>query len=81
MSVNPIKLYEYIKSSTPAISVKYPETEKFSKFVYLYDTSSDFMHYIDLMCSEQLEKLGTENEINHFLSNNTWESRVKDIFP
>lgn len=80
MSVNPIKLYEYIKSSTPAISVKYPETEKFSKFVYLYDTSSDFMHYIDLMCSEQLEKLGTENEINHFLSNNTWESRVKDIF-
>ena len=38
------------------------------------------MHYIDLMCSEQLEKLGTENEINHFLSNNTWESRVKDIF-
>ena len=35
-AVNPVKLYEYIYSCKPVISVYYAETEPFEPYIYLY---------------------------------------------
>lgn len=48
-SVNPVKLYEYIFTGKPVVSVKYGETEKFSKYVNLYVTENDFLQLLILL--------------------------------
>lgn len=79
MSVNPIKLYEYIKSDIPSLSIRYPETEKFANFVYLYRNEQEYLQVIDELCKNKLYKKGDVNEINKFLKQNTWETRAEQI--
>lgn len=44
-----MKLYEYIFTGKPVVSVKYGETEKFSKYVNLYVTENDFLQLLILL--------------------------------
>ena len=58
--------------------VKYPEVERFSKFVYFY---SDYISYIDAI---KKAAFGTKikysiEEKNRFLESNTWSVRAKIV--
>ena len=80
-SVNPVKLYEYIYSCKPIISVKYGETEKFSDFVYLYENNNinDFTSCIEVIRNNNFKSKQSSEKCKEFVEKNTWEKRVKDI--
>lgn len=80
MSVNPVKLYEYIWSRKPVISIEYPESLRFSDFVYYYSENSS----LDIVYKQIKEggfkpKSQDAIQIANFLQNNSWNRRVKDI--
>lgn len=77
-SVNPVKLYEYIYSGKPVISVRYSETEYFKEFVHLYNGYDEFREVVDKIKKGQGE-LGDNNNRRAFIEANTWEKRVSDI--
>lgn len=79
LSVNPVKLYEYIASMKPTICIAYDETEIFKDFVYLYHDSSEYIKYIDKLIKGTLNFKRTREEVRLFLNNNTWETRGKII--
>ena len=80
-SVNPVKLYEYIYSGKPIICVKYGETEKFEKYVNLYEQRNveSFIEQIDLIMENGLKGKTSLNECFDFVNENTWENRTKQI--
>ncbi len=77
-SVNPVKLYEYISSRTPVVSIRYRETEKFAPFVYLYDGEEEFFDILYKLINDKLNVIGIE-EVKKFLNNNLWEKRALKI--
>lgn len=79
LSVDPVKLYEYICSGKCIISVKYPEIERFEPFVNFYETKEDYLSLL-----EQLRKNGFKPKYNEdvriaFLNENSWEKRYELI--
>lgn len=79
LSVNPVKIYEYIYMNKPAIVSDYEETEKFSEYVYLYKTSEEYLYLIELLSNNKLKpKRSLEDNIS-FAKENTWKSRVSEI--
>lgn len=80
-SVNPVKLYEYIFSCKPIISVKYGETLKFSDYVYLYEdgNAKSFEDCVRKIESNEMKSKACENDCKNFAENNTWDSRALEI--
>ncbi|EJW18351.1 hypothetical protein M5X00_00780 [Paenibacillus alvei] len=78
LSVDPVKIYEYIALGKPTIVVEYPETLKFSDFVYLYSTSDDLIDIITKIknCSNPRK---SKEEIAQFISNNSWGKRILEV--
>lgn len=80
-SVNPVKLYEYIYSGKPIITLKYGETEKFSDYVYLYEpgNAESFIEQLNLIASNNYKgKVSIETAIE-YVKHNTWECRISEI--
>ena len=78
-SVNPVKLYEYIYSGKPAISVRYNETELFEDFVYLYLNLEEYMQLIKtIQINLYLPKRGPKESLI-FCRNNTWAVRGNQV--
>ena len=81
LSVDPVKLYEYINFGKDILCIKYPEIERFSPFVHFYDDYESFRNNIEVMKKSDHRKY-TENERLCFLSTNSWAQRadmIKDI--
>ncbi len=80
LSVDPVKLYEYINYDKPIISVYYPEVEKFTPFADLYkskiELSEILREYISVGC---IKKKYTSKQRKEFLNSNSWGSRMKQI--
>ena len=79
LSVDPVKLYEYINYGKCIISVWYPEIDRFSPFVYFYKNQEEFDKLLI-----QLQAIGfpakySEKERREFLRENTWDSRYTQI--
>lgn len=79
-SVNPVKLYEYIYSLKPCISISYSETKKFEDFVYLYENKDDLLRIIEELTSKRLRSKRSLAEVQQFCDQNTWEKRIETIF-
>lgn len=80
LSVNPVKLYEYIWSRKPVISIEYPEALKFSDFVYYYSDGESLNKIYQLIKTNHFKpKCQDISKIANFLKNNSWESRVESI--
>lgn len=77
-SVNPVKLYEYIYSGKPVISVKYGETMQFAEFVKLYDSAEVLEEQIHSIDSNQYDSDYLQRCIN-FVKHNTWSNRCNNI--
>jgi teichuronic acid biosynthesis glycosyltransferase TuaH len=78
LSVDPVKLYEYVNFNKNIITVFYEEVRRFDDFVYFYQNSEEFINNIKNLKSENTLKY-TEAQREQFLKENTWDQRVKQI--
>lgn len=79
MSVNPVKLYEYIYSGKPVIALKYPESLPFGDFVHLYESRKEFVDLVAQVASGELSPKKPADQCLEFILQNTWESRTREI--
>lgn len=77
MSVNPVKIYEYLAMGKPVIATRYSETEKFGNLINLYSTLSEFDNIIINLLNEEDKDL--QQKRVDYAKNNSWASRVKDF--
>ena len=77
-SVNPVKLYEYIYTGKPAIAPRYGETEKFSDYVFLYDSVEELMHILSDLRNGNAVMIDYKKRVD-FAKNNTWSSRYQEL--
>lgn len=77
LSVDPVKVYEYIFYCKPVFVVKYEETEKFSDYVCLY---SSFEELVDKIKSAKNGLIPINIEKNKtFVKENSWSKRADEI--
>lgn len=74
-SVNPVKLYEYIYSGKPVISVRYDETEKFKPFVQLYSDADE----LSTLLSNIPNVIINREKCIAYVKENTWSRRCNEI--
>ncbi len=79
LSVNPVKVYEYIGSGKPTIVVRYSETEKFGEYVYLYHDGDEYIELLKNMLKNSLPPRKSKEECLCFIKANTWEHRVDEM--
>lgn len=77
LSVNPVKLYEYIYTGKPVCAVRYGETEKFEEYIRLYSTKEEFEAFVSDILSNNI--LMDVISMKKFALENTWKSRAKQI--
>ena len=77
--VDPVKLYEYLSYMRPVFSVRYPEVERFSPFVYLYKDAKEFGDLIELLLSGKLCEKADAEATQAFLAANTWSVRSVQV--
>ncbi len=78
LSVNPVKLYEYIYSGKPCLAPRYGESECFEDYVYLYNSKDDCCQMIGEMINGKGAK-HTQKECRAYAMTNTWSERIKQI--
>jgi len=79
LSVNPVKLYEYIFSGKPCIAPLYGESKAFSDYVYLYDSASDCSKIVGDIVNGKIASKRCFEECRAYALANTWSERVKQI--
>lgn len=78
LSVDPVKLYEYISWQKPIITVDYPEIHRFSGFVRTYTDKDEYCAAIAQI--GHTRSVGySESEAYDFLQCNSWQNRVETI--
>ena len=78
LSVDPVKLYEYINFNKNIISIKYPEIERFSGFVNFYSTRDEAVNVI-IKLKKNKKITYVNDERLKFLNNNSWDDRIKNM--
>lgn len=80
LSVDPVKLYEYIFFDRPVLSVFYPGLERFEKFIDFYEGYDQFILMVKQLSSSGVAKNKfSENDREVFLRCNSWENRLVSI--
>lgn len=77
-AVNPVKLYEYIYSGKPVISVRYGETEQFGNYVNLYSDYQELDNIVKGVINNNISPK-TLDECICFVKENTWKKRCETI--
>lgn len=75
LSVDPVKLYEYIALGKDIIVPYYKEIERFSDFVYFYSNKNDFSDVIRRVMENGHRKY-TSDQQTAFLKESTWKVRA-----
>lgn len=75
LSVDPVKLYEYISWQKNIITVDYPEIERFGKFVWKYSNADEYCSAIAQQGILQAASY-SEQDAAGFLADNSWDNRV-----
>lgn len=81
LSVDPVKLYEYINFGKCIISIWYPEIDRFSPYVYFYRNEDEYGALVQQLSRDGFPPKYTEEQRLQFLNDNTWEKRyciIKD---
>lgn len=78
LSVNPVKIYEYIYSGKPIIATRYTETEKFSDYIFLYKNTNEFIRIAHSIVDGKIRKLD-EIKMKNYALQNTWSTRYEQI--
>ena len=78
LSVNPVKLYEYVSSGKLCLAPRYGETEKFRPYVRLYSGPEECLDIVRKFISGEVAPCGAE-DCAAFARANTWERRADRI--
>ncbi|SCG86388.1 glycosyltransferase family protein [Methanobacterium congolense] len=79
LSVDPVKIYEYINYNKPIISVFYDELNRFSPYVYFYSTKEEVTQILQTMVKNGFEKKYSNTQRIKFLKDNSWNTRISEI--
>lgn len=79
LSVDPVKLYEYVFFDKPIVSVWYPEIERFSDFVDFYSSHEEMISILSGYLSKGFRKKYSCEARSRFIAVNTWAQRVACI--
>jgi len=79
LSVNPVKIYEYISFNKNIITVYYKEMDKFVDFVHFYNSYEELRVNVEFLIKNRDVKYSKETAIK-FLEENTWTVRAKTVF-
>ncbi|MHA6724021.1 glycosyltransferase [Sphingomonas sp. RS2018] len=75
-SVNPVKVYEYIRAGKPAVVLRYGETEVFEPYVHLYATAQEYSQIVAQIAQGSLPKLSNRAAAKRFVEGSSWTARV-----
>ena len=78
-SVNPVKLYEYIHSCKPVISVASDEVERFGDYIYTYSDRTEFTSLIARVANGTLSARRSCEDCRSFAALHTWDARMAAI--
>lgn len=77
MSVNPLKLREYLAAGIPVVSVDLPEVRKYSEVVKIALDYDDFVRQIEFAVCENNPYLARYR--SNFMKDESWEGKMKSI--
>jgi teichuronic acid biosynthesis glycosyltransferase TuaH len=77
--VDPVKLYEYLALGREVIAIRSAETERFAEFVHLYQSDTEFVHFMTKLTTGGLPPKNTPEVVLPFLAQNTWQARAREI--
>ncbi|WP_284036337.1 hypothetical protein [Neobacillus sp. 114] len=78
LSVDPVKLYEYVNFNKNIITVNYEEIERFRDYVFFYRNYSEYIEVLGNLIDNNALKYNEESR-REFLVNNTWDKRTEVI--
>src|SRR6185503_626889 len=76
-ATDPVKVYEYLSSGKPVVSVDLPELEPIADLLYLARDPDDFVAKLDQALVEQ--DLDLVERRRAFAADNTWQKRYQAI--
>jgi GT2 family glycosyltransferase len=79
LSVDPVKLYEYVYFGKPIVSVWYPEIARFEPFVEFYRTADELVEVLKRVSTEGYCRKYTERQRLQFLAENSWDRRAEAV--
>jgi teichuronic acid biosynthesis glycosyltransferase TuaH len=77
LSVDPVKLYEYIYFNKRILCVKYPEIHRYEPFVEFYSDENDLAISIENITNKPIKYDSMSSSI--FLSDNSWQNRIEQF--
>lgn len=78
LSVDPVKLYEYISMDKNILCIQYPEVKRFEPFVFFYNTADEYIEQLNVLMQSRDTKYLHKDAVN-FLSDCSWETRAKQV--
>lgn len=78
LSVDPVKLYEYIAMGKNIIAPYYAEIDRFGPFVHFYRSPEQFSEIIRRLSMDKTVKYTPEQQ-TRFLAESTWEKRAQQV--
>lgn len=78
LSVDPVKLYEYISMGKNILCIQYPEVKRFEPFVFFYNTADEYIEQLNAVMQSRDTKYSHQDAVN-FLSDNSWETRARQV--
>lgn len=79
LSVDPVKLYEYINLGKCIISVWYPEVDRFEPFVYFYRNKEEYLKLLKNLSKNGFKPKYTDKQRTEFQEQNSWDARYSMI--
>lgn len=78
LSVDPVKLYDYINYNKNIISVYYAEIERFEDYVFFYHDREELVNVVHKISGQKTMKYSPEAR-DKFLKLNSWSERMPSI--
>ena len=78
LATNPVKIYEYLCSGKPIVTVNLPEIAQFEELVYSADSKDDFSAAVNNVLSQPEPETLTQKR-KAFAAGQTWQHRVKAL--
>ena len=78
LSVDPVKMYEYINFGKDVVCVRYPEVERFADYAVLYDGVEDYCSALQSVMDGSERKYSDEQRLR-ILDESSWTSRMEPV--
>lgn len=79
LSVDPVKMYEYINFGKDIVCVRYPEVERFDGYAELYEGAVGYCESLRCIMERRSRKYTNEERLR-ILAESSWSSRMKPVF-